>query len=258
MATGQVFDHPARTHLERAATGAVGVGDVGRAADDLPATGVVRSRQVLEQLFVAELGRLDQRHTRVGHFAQVVAGDFGGHAHRDAAGAVEQSKGQTGGQLLGLFGGAVVVGLEVDRAFVDFVEQEAGDFSQTGLGVAHGRRTIAVARAEVALAVDERVALRKVLCHAHQGFVGCAVAVRVVTAQHVTHHARAFHGLGAGVVVRATEAQAHARHGIQDAALHRFLAVAHVGQGAAFDHTQRVLEVGALGVATKALVVVGC
>ena len=67
----------------------------------------------------------------------------------------------------------------------------------------------------------------------------------VVAAEYIADYACAFDGFGAGV---AAEAQAHAGHGIQDASLHRFLAVADIGQGAAFDYAQGVFQVGALGV----------
>ena len=247
----QVFNHPACTHFERAPTGGIGVCNVRGAADDLTATGVIRAGQERQQFFVAELGVFDQRHTGIGHFAQVVAGDFGGHAHGDAAGAIEQRKRQTCGQLLGLFGGTVVVGLEVHRAFVNLVEQQTGDAGQTCLGVTHGCSAIAIARAKIALAIYQWVALRKILRHAHQGVVGGAVAVRVVTAQHIAHHTRTFHRPCAYGTVGSAKAQAHARHRIQNAPLHRLLAIAHIGQGAALDHAQGVFQVGTLGVVAQ-------
>ncbi len=43
-------------------------------------------------------------------------------------------------------------------------------------------------------------------------------------------------------------AQAHAVHGIQNAALHGLHAVGHIGQGAALDDAERVFQVGTLGV----------
>jgi tagatose-1,6-bisphosphate aldolase len=72
------------------------------------------------------------------------------------------------------------------------------------LGVAHRRGAVAVAAAEVALAVDQRVALREVLRHAHQRVVGRLVAVRVEAAEHVADHARALHRLGPAAVVKAS------------------------------------------------------
>ena len=174
-----------------------------------------------------------------------MAGYFGRHAHRDTARTVEQCKRQTRWQLLGFFGGAVVIRLEVDRAFVNLVEQQSGDFGQACFCVTHGSGTIAVARTEVTLSVDERVALRKVLRHANKCFIGGAVAVGVVAAEYIADYACTFDGFCAGV---AAKAQAHAGHGIQDASLHRFLAVADIGQGAAFDYAQGVFKVSALGV----------
>ena len=77
--------------------------------------------------------------------------------------------------------------------------------------------------------------------HAHHGVVGGSIAVRVVFTQDFAHHARGFHRLGIG-------SQPHFLHGKQDAALHGLLAVAHIGQGAAFHHAHGVFEVGAFGV----------
>jgi hypothetical protein len=118
----------------------------------------------------------------------VVRRDRGGHADRDAGGAVGQQVGEAGGQDDRLVVGAVVGGLEVDGVLVDAVEQQRGGDGQLGLGVAHGRGVIAVDVAEVALAVDQRIALGEVLGHAHQGVVDRLVAVRVVAAHHLAHH----------------------------------------------------------------------
>ena len=66
-------------------------------------------------------------------------------------------------------------------------------FASRHLGVAHRRRVVAVDRAEVALPVDQRVAQREVLRHAHERVVDRGVAVRVVLAHHVADDARALH-----------------------------------------------------------------
>ena len=252
LAARKVFDLPARAHLERAAAAAVGLGNLGGAADDLRAAGVVGAAEQGEQRIVGERRVLDERDAGVGHLAQVVAGNFGGQAHGNAAGAIEQRKRQPRGQLARLFGGAVVVGREVDRAFVEFVEQQPCDAREPRLGVAHGGGAVAVAAAEVALPVDERVALRKILRHAHQRVVGRLVAVGVKAPEHVADHARALDRLGRHRGVGPAIAQAHAVHGIEDAPLHGLLAVAHVGQRAALDDGERVFEVGTLGVSGQA------
>ena len=252
LAARQVFDLPARPAFQRAAATAVGLGNVGSRADDLGAARKVGPGNQGEQLVVAELGRLDQRHAGVCHLSQVVAGDFCGQAHSNPAGTIEQGKGQPGRQLARLNRGAIVIRHEIDRAFVNLIEQQTGDFGQPGLGVAHGRSAIAIAAAEIALAIDQRVALAEILRHAHQRIVGSLVAMRVKPAQNVAHHTRALDRLGPGVAIGAAKTQPHARHGVEDAPLHRLLAVADIGQGPTLDHAQGVLQVGTLRVAAQA------
>ena len=131
---------------------------------------------------------------------------------------------------------AVVVRDEVDRLLVDVGEQLAGDLLQAALGVPVGRRRVAVDRAEVALPVDQRVAQREVLGHAHQRVVDRAVAVRVVLAEHVADDARALH-------VRPVPGDVRLVHREQDAAVDGLEAVADVRQRPAHDHAHRVIEV---------------
>ena len=257
LAAGQVFDLPARAHLQATAPGTVGVVDVGRRADDLAATGVVWPGQQGQQVVVGQLRVFDQRHTGVGHFAQVVAGDLGSHAHGNTAGAVEQHERQPGRQLARFLGGAVVIGHPVHRALIDLVQQQGADAAQAGFGVAHGGGTVAVAAAEVALPVDEWIALREVLRHAHQRVVGGLVAVGVEAPEHIPHHAGAFDRLGRRVGVRAAIAQTHALHRVQDAPLHGLLAVAHIGQRPALDDAQRIFQIGPLRVGGQAVGVIG-
>ena len=134
---------------------------------------------------------------------------------------------------------AVVVGPEVDGALLDLGQHLVGDARQAALGVAHRRGAVAVERAEVARAVDQRIAQRERLRHAHQRLVERGVAVRVVVAHHVADHLRALAVLGVG-------GQVLLPHRVEDAALHRLEAVAHVGQRARGDDRERVVEIAAL------------
>ena len=84
--------------------------------------------------------------------------------------------------------------------------------------------------------VDERHAQREGLRHAHERVVDRGVAVRVVVAHHVADDRGAL----------ACFASAKRRclpHRVEDAALDRLQAVAHVGQRAARDDRQRVVQV---------------
>jgi hypothetical protein len=104
--------------------------------------------------------------------------------------------------------------------------------------VPHGRRHIAVDRAEIALAVDQHQTHRERLGHADQGEVDRGVAVRVILTHHVTDHAGRLH-------VRALGRMALFVHRKQHAAVHGLQAVARVRQGAADDHAHRVVEIRA-------------
>ncbi len=165
--------------------------------------------------------------------------DVGGHAHGDARCAVDQEVGQGGGQDARLGQGTVKVGAKVDRVLVDVGQHLFGDEGQASLGVAHGRRVVAVDRAKVALAVDQHVAEAEVLGHADHRLVDGGVAVGMVLAQDLADDAGA---LFVGLV----GPQAQVVHGVQDAAVDRLEAVAHVGQGAGDDDAHGVVEVGAL------------
>ena len=189
-ALGVLLDLGARPHEQAAAAGAVGLADAAAAADEAavgksgPGTSSSSSSTVMS-------GLLDDGDGRVDDLAQVVRRDVGRHADRDAGRAVDQQVRQPRGQdrRLGLL--VVVVGLEVDRLLVDVGQQLLADLLHAALGVAVGRRRIAVDRAEVALPVDERVAHGEVLRQAHQGVVAGGVAVRVELAEHVADHAGA-------------------------------------------------------------------
>ena len=177
----------------------------------------------LRQLVDADLGVVEVGDAGVDHLAQVVRRDVGGHADGDAARAVDQQVGELGRQDDRLLQAVVVVAAEIDRRLVEIVEQVLGDLGQARFRVALGRRRIAVDGAEVALAVDQRHAHGEVLRHAHQRVVDGEVAVRVEVAHGVAHDLGRLH-----VLLVPVEAQAV--HGVQDAAVHRLQAVAHVGQ----------------------------
>ncbi len=147
--------------------------------------------------------------------------------------------GRRAGSTTGSVLRAVVVGTERHRLLIDLGEHLVGDARQPALRVAHRRGAVAVERTEVARAVDQRIAQRERLRHAHQGLVERGVAVRVVAAHHVADHLGALAMLGVG-------GQVLLPHREEDAALHRLQPVAHVGQGARRDDRERVIEIAAL------------
>ena len=129
--------------------------------------------------------------------------------------------------------------MEVDGVAVDVAEQEIGDLGEPRFGVAHGRRRIGIHRAEIALAVDQRHAHRPVLRHPREGVVDRLVAVRVIFTHDVADDAARLAVGPAGDI-------AGFLAGVEDSAVDRLQAVAHVGQRAADDHAHRVIEVAGL------------
>ena len=176
----------------------------------------------------------------VDHLAHVVGRDVGRHPHGDALRTVDEEVGEPAREHHRLLVGTVVVADHVDGLFVYVGHELEGQRCQPALGVAHGRGAVVrAAAAEAAVTVDQRVAQRELLDHARQGLVDGRVPVGVVRPHHVAHD------LGA-LVVRAVGAQAPVEHGVQDAAVHRLEAVAHVRQGAGHDDRHGVLEERAL------------
>ena len=135
----------AGAHAQAAASGAVGAGDFRRGRDDLPAAGVVRAGEVGHQCGEVGIRVLQEVNRRVGDFAEVVCGHFGGHAHGDAGSPVQERKRQAGRQESRFVEGAVVIGLEVDGAFGKLTEQQFGNRGEARFGVTHRRRAVAVA-----------------------------------------------------------------------------------------------------------------
>jgi hypothetical protein len=171
---------------------------------------------------------------------EVVRGDVGRHADRDTGRAVEQEVGDLAREDNGLFLRAVVVRAEVNGALPDLAEHLGGDGREAALGVSHRGGGVAVERAEVARSIHERSAHHERLAEADEGFVDRAIAVGVIAAHDRADDIGALAVLGIG-------AQPALPHGVEDASLHGLQPVAHVGQGAAGDDGERVVEVARLG-----------
>ena len=239
---GVLLDRDHRAHPDRATTGAVGVLDP-LPADDQATGREVRSldpgEQGVEQLLVAGLGVLQRPQHAGGDLPQVVRRDVGGHADGDAAAAVDQQVGDPARQEVRLHRPAVIVRRKIDGFLVDLPEHLHRKGRHTTFRVAHSGSGVVSGRAEVAVAVDQRVAQRPGLGQAHEGVVDRAVAVRVVVGHHLADDAGALEVAAVGAVAAVV-------HGVEHPAVDRLEAVLDPWQGAADDDRHRVLEVGAL------------
>ena len=230
-------------HYHLAPAGGVGLAYAAAAHDDAPG-GEVRPGDVLHQLRKPRLRVFQQADAGVYHFPEIVGRDIGGHAHGDAAAAVDQEIGEAGGQDPGLFPCLVEVWVPVHGVLVDIPEHLVGYFGEPCLGVAVGCRGVSVHGAEVAVAVHQHVAHGEVLGQTHHGVVDRAVSVGVVAAQHVAHAGGGlFEGLVGGEVILV--------QGVEYPPVYRLQTVPHVGEGPAHDDAHGVIYIAGLHLADQ-------
>ncbi len=236
LAARQFLLLPLGAQAEGAAAGLVGLDDQFARLDQQAAGREVRAFHEIDQGLDARVGRPDQMQQRIAELAGVVRRDRAGHADGDAGRAIGQQVRKAAGQDDRLLGRAVVVGPEVDGVLVDAGQQGLGDLGQPRFGVAHGGGVIAVDIAEIALPFDQGIAGGEILGEPHQRVIDRLVAVRVILADHVADDTGAFLEGAVGV-------EPQLAHGIEQAAMHRLQAVAHVRQGARHDGRQRIGQI---------------
>ena len=185
-----------------------------RAAHDDAAGREIGAGADFHQLIDRNARLVDHAHDAVANFAQVVRRNAGGHAHGDAAGAVDQQVRQLRGQHRRLAVALVIGGNEIDRVELQIVQQQCRVGRHARFGVPHGGRRQAGDRAEVTLLIDQHVAHVPFLGHAHQRRIDHAFAVRMIVTAGIAGDLRALHAAGAR-----REIQIVHRH--QNAALRR-------------------------------------
>ena len=234
-----LFLAPFGAGAERAAPGHVGFGDALLGIDDDAAGREIRTLDPFQQRLRLGVGLVDQMQRGVAQLGGVVRRDRGRHADRDALRAVGEQVREAAGQHDRLFRLAVVIGAELDAVLVDAVEQQPRDLGHARFGVAIGGGIIAVDIAEIALAVDQRIARGEILRQPHQRVVDRLVAMRMERAHHVADDLGGFLERRAGV-------EPQQPHAVEDAPVHRLQAVAGVRQRAVHDGRERVGEIALL------------
>ena len=126
---------------------------------------------MLQNLGQASLRVLDQLNGGADHFIQIVRWDIGRHADRNTIRTVHDQVGNARRQHRGFHGALVVVGNKVDRVLIDVGQHLRRQCASCGLGVTHGRRRVAIHRAEVALTIHHGIAHAEGLRQPHHGVV---------------------------------------------------------------------------------------
>ena len=121
-AVGVLFDLGGRAHADRAAAGAVALGDAGP-AEDRRAGREIGTGHEAHEVVDGRVGMVDEVERRVDDLAQVVRRDVGGHAHRDATATVHQEIGEPRRDDERLAVSTVVGVAEVDGVLVDLAQQ---------------------------------------------------------------------------------------------------------------------------------------
>ena len=158
------------------------------------------------------------------------------HAHRDAAGAIGQQVRKLRGQHDRLAQRTVIVVAEIYSVLVQTLKQRLGHDGHPRLGIARGRRVVAVDIAEVPLPIDQRVADVEILRQTRHRIVDRGIAVRVIVTHHVARNL--------GRLAESTgRAESQFPHGIQDSPVYRLQPVARIGQSPVHDGGQRIGQV---------------
>ena len=162
--------------------------------------------------------------------------NIGGHAHGNTARTVHEQVRNTGRQDVWLAGFAIVVGREIYGVFADIAHHLHGQRGELTLRITHCCRAIIAAGTEVTLAIHQWVAHVPGLSQTHQGVINRGVTVRV----ELTHGVRDRAG---GLHIAALRAITGIEHRVEDAAVHRLQAIAHLRQGAANDDGHGVVDI---------------
>ena len=181
----------------------------------------------------------DEIERGVAEFGDIVRRDRGRHADRDALRAIGEQVRHGRGHDDRLLRVAGIIVAPVDRVLVDALHEQARDIGHARFGVAIGGGVIAVDIAEIALALDQRIARGEILRETHQRLVDRLVAVRMERAHHVADDLRAFLEGRAGI-------EPQDMHAVEDAAMHGLQPVARVGKRAAHDGGERIGEIALL------------
>ena len=194
------------------------------------------SFDILHEVGQARVRVIEDADAGVDDLGEVVWRDARRHADGDAARAVDQEVWEARGEHAGLLSALVEVGVPVHGLLVDVPEHLVGYFRHAGLGVTVSRGRVAVHGAEVAVAVDERIAHGKVLRETDQRVVNGAVAVRMVVTEHVAD--------GGGALLEGLVGGEPALvHSIEDTPMHGLEPVPHVRQRPAHDDAHGVAHV---------------
>ena len=158
----------------------------------MPPVGEIRAGNKLQQI-VRRGGRIVYQMKRcLAELSRIMGRDRGCHAHGTPLRAIGQQVREGGRQHNRLLVFLIVGGAKINRVLIEAVEQQRRDIGQSRLGVAIRSGVIAIDIAEIALPLDQRIALGKILREADHGIIDRLIAVGVVFTDDIADNAGAF------------------------------------------------------------------
>ena len=150
----------------------------------MPAVGKSGPLHELQNLCQLRTGIVNQRDSCIDDFGEIVRRNFRRHADGDSIGAIDEKVRNAGGKNVRLNLTAVIVGMKIDRIFIEIVEQRGCDLRQLRFRITIRGGRIAIDRAKISLTKNQRIPHRPGLGEAHQSVIHREVAMRMVLAHH--------------------------------------------------------------------------
>ena len=156
------------------------------------------------------------------------------HTNCNSRCPIYEEVGYQGRQNRGFIEGGIVVGSEINRLFVQIGEKLMGQLVLADFSVSHGRRWISIHRTEVSLTINQSIAHRKMLSHAHKSIIHCGITMGMILTNYVTDNA-------GGFLVWLIPVVTQLPHRIEYASVHRLEPIAHIWKGPAYDNAHGII-----------------
>ena len=158
------------TQPDTAAAGLIKLTQSVTAADDRSA-GKVRSGKIIHKLIHGKFRIVQQSHSSINNFAEVVSGNIRRHTHTDTGRTINQQLGEFGRQYRRLDIGFIKGRHHIHSVFLDILKHLFGKTLHAALRITARSRRVTVISTEVSLPLNQRSPQAERLPQTHQSIV---------------------------------------------------------------------------------------
>ncbi len=191
----------------------------------------------LHKIANRRVGIVNQMNSAVNNLADIVRRYIGSHTDRDTYRAVYEKIWEPRREHRRFFQLVVKVRSKINDIFFNVAHHFGSDARKSRFRITVCSRGVAVDGTKVTLTVDKRIAHRKRLRHSHQSIVNRRVSVRMIATQHITNRC-------SRLAVRVVVGQSILIHGVKNAPVYRFKAVAYIRQRSCCYNRHCILKEG--------------